>query len=371
MNTPLPLGLPPATAFYLCLYLATLVVHLMFMHYVLAGSIYLAFGRLMGRARCQSCRWQWILIDWLPFATGLAITAGVGPLLFVQILYGREFATANLLLSHRWMAILPVLIVCFYLLYLQKSAWIARQVWVWRPAVAAIACAGFIFIAWSWTENHLLMLDRAAWPGIYATGSLRYESAGVLPRLAVWCFLAFPSLAIELAWQGRLLGDRLDEPTIADTRVTGLSPVRRLAVTSLSGWAGTLLAAAAYWPAIPVAAREAIIGPPAGPWLTVAVVGLLIQIAAWSVALFSDRLSYIALIVMTAAWVAALLGIAVVRETIRLTAVDLATGGELHKTALGIGGLPVFLLFAVLNAAAIGWSIRLVRRQITSGNGSA
>lgn len=371
MNTLLPLGLPPATAFYLCLYLATLVVHLMFMHYVLAGSVYLAFGRLMGRARCQSCRWQSILIDWLPFATGLAITAGVGPLLFVQILYGREFATANLLLSHRWMAILPVLIVCFYLLYLQKSAWIARRAWGWRSAVAAIACAGFIFIAWSWTENHLLMLDRAAWPGIYATGSFRYESAGLVPRLAAWCFLAFPSLAIELAWQGRLLGEHLDEPAAADTLVLWLSPVRRLAVTALAGWAGTLLAVAAYWPAIPVAAREAIVGPPAGPWLTLAVVGLLMQSAAWGITFFSDRLSYGALIVMTAAWVAALLGIALVRKTIRLTAVDLATGGELHHTALGIGGLPVFLLFGVLNAAAIGWCIHTVRRQLASGNGRA
>jgi hypothetical protein len=68
---------------------------------------------------------------------------------------------------------------------------------------------------------------------------------------------------------------------------------------------------------------------------------------------------------MTAAWVAALLGIAVVREAIRLAAVDLATAGELHRTALGIGGLPVFLLFAVFNAVAIGWCIRTVRGHLT------
>ena len=368
MNTLFPLGLPAATAFYLCLYLATLVVHLMFMHYVLAGSIYLAVGRLMGKARCQACRWQSILVDWLPFATGLAITAGVAPLLFVQILYGREFATANLLLSHRWMAILPVLIVCFYLLYLQKSGWIARRAWAWRPAVAAIACAGFLFIAWSWTENHLLMLDRTAWPGMYATGSLWYESAGVLPRLAAWCFLAFPSLAIELAWQGRLLGARLDEPAAADIRVLGFSPVRRLAVTALSGWAGTLLAAVAYWPAITAPARAAIAGPLGGPWLIVAAAAIVMQVAAWSIALVSDRLSRGMLIAMTAAWVATLLGLAVARETIRLAAVDLATGEELHQTALGIGGLPVFLLFAILNAVAIGWCIRTVRGQLAIGS---
>jgi len=132
---------------------------------------------------------------------------------------------------------------------------------------------------------------------------------------------------------------------------------------ALGGWAGTLLAAAAYWPAIPDAARAAITGPLAGPWLTVAAAGLGLQIAAWTITLVSDRLSHGTLFVMTTAWVATLLGIAVVRETIRLKAVDLAIGGELHQTALGIGGLPVFLVFAVLNAIAIGWCIRTVRIQ--------
>ena len=102
--------------------------------------------------------------------------------------------------------------------------------------------------------------------------------------------------------------------------------MRRLAVTALSGWAGTLLAAVAYWPAIPAPARAAIAGPLGGPWLIVAAAAIVMQVAAWSIALVSERLSRSMLIVMTAACVATLLGIAVVRETIRLAAVDLATG---------------------------------------------
>ncbi len=361
MNTILPLGLPQATAFYLCLYLATLVLHMVFMHYVLAGSTYLAFGRLMGRARCAACGWQTIIADWLPLATGLAITAGVAPLLFVQILYGREFATANLLLSHRWMAILPVLIVCFYLLYLQKSAWIHRRAWVWRPIVAAVACAGFLFIAWSWTENHLLMTDNDAWPEMYATESLWYESPGVLPRLALFFFLAFPSLAIELAWQGWLLGDRLDTAAPPDRIVMGLSPVRRLALTATAGLAGSFVSAAAYWPAIPEAAQAALTGPAAGPWLTLAGAALLVQALAWIVVAFSDRLPWPLMLGITGGWLIGLVSLAFVREAIRLAAIDLASATEAHATAMGIGGLPVFLVFAVLNAAAIVWCIRTVR----------
>ena len=41
------------------------------------------------------------LRDWLPFVLSAAITAGIAPLLFVQILYQRAFYTANLLLFNR------------------------------------------------------------------------------------------------------------------------------------------------------------------------------------------------------------------------------------------------------------------------------
>jgi hypothetical protein len=364
MNAVFPIGFPLPTAFYLVLLVTTLLLHMVFMHYVLAGSAYLAVGRLMGRQRCERCGWQRALVDWLPFATGLAITAGVAPLLFVQILYQREFYSANLLLSHRWMAILPVLIVAFYLLYLQKSAWIGRRGWGWRIAVAAAAFAGFAFIAWSWTENHLLSLDEAAWPKLYASGELRYATASLPARLAVWFFAAFPTLAIELAWQGRLLGLPMHGgPAAGGEAVAGLSPLRRLAVTALAGLIGLAAAAAAYWPTLTAESREAIMGPLGEPWLITAAVGLAVQAICWVVAAGRDRLPTGLAAIATAGWLAALAGMVVLREVIRLAAVDLDTLAELHSDAAGIGGLPVFLVFAGLNTAAIVWCIRMVARR--------
>ena len=79
--------------------------------------------------------------SWIISASGCrscssaAITAGVAPLLFLQILYQREFYTANLLLFNRWMAILPVLIVGFYSLYLIKGDWLWQQRWPLRAVV--------------------------------------------------------------------------------------------------------------------------------------------------------------------------------------------------------------------------------------------
>jgi len=50
MNAPFPFGFPGATAFYLTLYVVTLLIHVAFMNYVLAGATCLVFGLGRGRA---------------------------------------------------------------------------------------------------------------------------------------------------------------------------------------------------------------------------------------------------------------------------------------------------------------------------------
>ena len=83
--------------------------------------------RLRGRrhrATCSSAAQDAIAAtvrDRLPFMLGCGITAGVAPLLFVQLLHQRRFYTANLLLGPRWLAVVPALIVGFYALYLAKA----------------------------------------------------------------------------------------------------------------------------------------------------------------------------------------------------------------------------------------------------------
>ena len=323
MTEVFPLGFPPATCFYLVLLVATLVLHMVFMHYVLAGAAYLAFGRFMGPKRCAVCGWQAILIDWLPFATGLAITTGVAPLLFGQILYQREFSAANLLLSHRWMAILPVLIVCFSLLYVQKSAWITRRAWFWRIPVAGVVFAGFAFIAFSWTENHLLSLDAAAWPELYGSGSFRSASSALLPRLGIWFFAAFTTLAVELAWQGRLLVMKLVQPPLG-VAVMGLSAVRRLSLTATSGGLGVLACGTAYAWTLPGETTRGLTGPLGGAWLVAAVAGLAVQLAAWAWVAVQNRFPLPLLIAATAGCLVSLTSGVVLREVVRVSTVDIA-----------------------------------------------
>ena len=206
MDATFPFGFPTATAWYLSLYVVTLVVHVFFMNYVLAGSVYLAIAALFrgGAARPrQRTPVAMVLRDWMPFALGIAITAGVAPLLFVQILYKKPFYTANVLLSHRWMAIVPVLIAGFYLLYLIRG----RRIDGWPTGVRVLAGLGaflcFAFTGYSWTENHLLSLDWRSWPDFYAAGKMVYLNVDQVPRFLLWFFGSMPTMCLIVAWQLR------------------------------------------------------------------------------------------------------------------------------------------------------------------------
>ena len=101
MDATFPFGLPTATAVYLTLYLLTLCIHIVFMNYVLAGSAYLAAAAVLHGKSAEKTPVYAVLRDWMPFMLSGAITAGIAPLLFLQVLYVERFYTANLLLFYR------------------------------------------------------------------------------------------------------------------------------------------------------------------------------------------------------------------------------------------------------------------------------
>ncbi len=130
MNTLFPFGFPWPTAMYLTLFVVTTAIYMVFMNYVLAGSIVLLIGYLApgarrrvegGPARSGLGLILKVVRDWLPAVLGLAITTGIAPLLFLQILYKHQFYTANLLLFRPFMLLVPAFIVAYFMLYLIKG----------------------------------------------------------------------------------------------------------------------------------------------------------------------------------------------------------------------------------------------------------
>lgn len=383
MQTLFPFGFPLPTALYLSLYLLTLIVHAALVSYVLAGSGYVAVATAAGtRARDPVAR---VLGDWLPFGLGTAITAGVAPLLFLQILYKESFYTANLLLFHRWMAIVPVLVIGFYLLYLTKTRVFPTWPRALRVAVTTAAFACFAFTAWSWTDNHLIALDRDAWPAMYA-GDTALSTTGratgvMLLRLGMWTCGAVPIMALIAGWQlrhasraARRAGGTEASTDNTDEHVRAQrGAVRRLALAALGGLLAATALGLLYARRLGPDTEALLTGPMALPYLGALALGLLAQAAAW-IWLLRPRprsedghpWSGAALAVATAGAGLAVLGAAVLRETVRLAHVDMSRLLPLHERAAGNGGMLGFLLVVLINGGILVWAIHMTRRGLRS-----
>jgi hypothetical protein len=355
MNATFPFGFPAPTALYLTLYVVTLALHVLFMSYTLAGSCFLALSSLAGARHAPTALGsvRYAIHDWLPFALGLAITAGVAPLLFLQVLYEHRFYSANLLLFHRWMLIVPALVTGFYLLYLLKSEYARARPRLWTlSALGAFAC--FAFTAWSWTENHLLSRDAHVWVDVYASRAWIYRSPETLPRLSMWFCGSLSLLAMALAWQLRAARAR--------GRDVGAREIVLCARLGLIGLVGGGLAAAWYATAMPPEARAAAHGVLAKPWLLATVAGGVLQLYAWLRELRRPALTLRDTVILSVGAAAALLGSGVVRESARLGAFDISQLYEQHAAAAEAGGMGWFFAFLLVNGVAVAFAVRLGRR---------
>jgi hypothetical protein len=351
MDVPFPFGLPFPTAFYLIVYVVTLVIHVLFMNYVLAGTAALAISYFRPSDRGSGASTK-LLKEWLPLMLSGAITAGVAPLLFVQILYKQEYYSANLLLFNRWMAILPVLIVGFYALYLLKSSWLTRRA-AWMAAVVAIVpILSVAFTGYSWTENHLLSVRSPAfWGEFYSTRAQIYTEPQLFPRLLVWAVGSIPTLLLILAWQHWYLGTGQPRQ-LARMAITGL-----VLVGAASAW---------YYLVTADSTRLAFVSPLAWPYFILAFVGVTLQTTGWLWIRFSDQLTVRNLLLTSLGLALTMVGMTVCREAVRIAALGperFQAHFPIHAEAFSKSGFFVFLGFFAVNAVLIAFVFWLVRHH--------
>jgi hypothetical protein len=311
---------------WLVLYLLTFALHIVLVSYVVVGTSYALIQALRKQPDPIADRAR----DLLPFMLGLGITAGVAPLLFLQLLYQHSFYTANLLLGPRWGAVVPALIVGFYALYIAKATPSLRL----RRIALGVGLICFSFVAWSWTELHLLMQDQPAWREMYAAGDRLYAQTGVLPRLLLWLGAMMTLFATLAAWWAS-------------------APERsRLAVIALAGRSVSGIAV------LLLVLGDAPLISAAHGWLYLMIAAVAIETVGWVWIRLAPEGAGLTLV--TAASTAALLAGVVVREAPRLVRIE-----PPRTEALDASGFPVFALTAVLGIALIAWIVRSIRgRQV-------
>ncbi len=142
-----PLAQPAPPGLVAALLQVTFFLHVLAMNLVLGGSVLALHWGFSRRAtdapeRAQALRF---LAQALPVAIAATVTLGVAPLLFVQLLYGRVFFTASILMAWFWLAVVLLVILAYSAAYLlafrseqlgRAGRWVASAVALLFAAVA-------------------------------------------------------------------------------------------------------------------------------------------------------------------------------------------------------------------------------------------
>jgi hypothetical protein len=133
------------------------------------------------------------------FAISLAITSGVAPLLFIQLLYQQFFYSGTILLGWIWFGVLVLLVAGYYAAYLYKFRGLPKRetgggLWL------AISAAAFFVIAMIHVAAHLIHVQPDRW-AVYADNPLRVLADPTYwPRLIHFVLAGIAFAALVIAW---------------------------------------------------------------------------------------------------------------------------------------------------------------------------
>lgn len=187
---PLPFPLPVwlmQTLLILGFYL-----HALPMNVVWGGSVVGATLFFMGRADVSSYTYKSAkaLAISLPLFISFAITQGIVPLLFLQLLYGPAFYSSSIVMAAPWLGLLGILLVSYYIAYYIIYRVLKSDLGA-KTALKAAFCMvvmslGFAGIASIFSNNMTLMQTPDKWLSLYSNNShglnLNLHEPQLLPR---------------------------------------------------------------------------------------------------------------------------------------------------------------------------------------------
>jgi hypothetical protein len=171
---PPPDTLPVASGWISFLLMLTFPLHLLFMNAMLGSTVIAICARLKGDETGLALSRG--LAGIIPYLVAFTVNLGVAALLFTQVLYGQFFYTSSILMAAFWLAVIPLLLTAYYLIYLHDFRFgsLGRR----AAPVAAAALLLFLSIAFIYTNNMTLMLEPREWSGYFN------NSAGTILNLA-------------------------------------------------------------------------------------------------------------------------------------------------------------------------------------------
>jgi hypothetical protein len=208
-----PVGLPAPFALLRGLLLASFLLHVIPMNLVLGGGLVAGWAALRGRAALRDGdtdtaeRMRVVaggLAGLLPVSTALAVTFGVAPLLFVQLVYGPLYYTSSILMAWGWLAVIPLILLG----YAGYHALAARGGSLDRAAVGLSFGGGiaFLLVALLFCMEMTLLLHPERFHALYAANQqglhLNLDEPMLWPRYLHFVVASFAVTGLTVAILG-------------------------------------------------------------------------------------------------------------------------------------------------------------------------
>jgi hypothetical protein len=227
-----PIPLPAPVWLFKALHVLTLALHFISVEMLLGAllvAVWLNFrgaSRRGGGASSLRLNAAAVIARRLPIVMTYVINLGVPPLLFAQVLYGRALYTSSVLIGMYWIAVVFLLMACYWLLYrFAAGAEAGRPAW-WLGALAYLLAA---VIARIYSTNMTLMLRPEVWQAMYSTTAAGTHLPPYDPTLVPrWLFMLTGGFWVAGLWMLWLAGRRTIE-----------EPVRRYLAAN-GGWLAAL-----------------------------------------------------------------------------------------------------------------------------------
>jgi len=189
-----PAALPGPPWLFHLLWVVTFLIHLLFVNTVLGGSLLaaLAGGGKPGRRETAT-----FFVEVNSWAISFAITFGIAPLLFMQVLFGRFFYTATVLVAWPWLGMLGLLTLAYYLNYIAKFRLRAGR--GARPVLVVEALC-FLGIAAIQVMVNLLHMQSDRWEKVAEQTSAALTNPTFLPRYLHFVLAAVAMAGALAAW---------------------------------------------------------------------------------------------------------------------------------------------------------------------------
>lgn len=195
-----PIPIPAPVWLMKGLGLLTLALHFFAVQILIGSLLAVCYLSMRGRAAKSETTLTAaaVVARRLPIVMTYVINLGVPPLLFAQVLYGRALYTSSVLMAVPWIAVIFLVMGCYWLLYRIADRTSKGEPAIWHALGALLLAAG---VGQIYSFNMTLMLRPEVWQQMYANTATGLQTPPhdptMMPR---WLFVMTGGLIVGGLW---------------------------------------------------------------------------------------------------------------------------------------------------------------------------